>query len=235
MIALRAAAAGVLLAAAACGSQPAVSAAEEKPDTVAFSSRWHYHFNSLEELIATSDLVVVGEVTAIEPGRGIPAEDPHSGIGYRDVTLTVSETLKGAAPGAAVVIEEAGYDADGSFEYEDMPWSRLGDAGVYFLKHYEGQPANRYKQIHPDGRILTHHRGDDGQSRMYDGNRRSVLAHPTRQHSHRTGTRQRRRTRPASSRHRRDRARAPNRRDEAAAEDGAAFEDEGRRVRGLGR
>lgn len=170
MIALRAAAvAGVLLAAAACGSQPAVPAAQEKPDTIAHAGRWHYHFTSLEDLVATSDLVVVGEVTAIERGRVQPADDPHSGIGLRYVTLAVSETLRGSAPGATVVIEEAGYDADGSFELDDMPWSLLGDVGVFFLKHFEGQPAGHFVQVHPDGRILTHYRDDDGQSRMYDG------------------------------------------------------------------
>lgn len=166
----RAAAAALLLAAAACGSQPDLPAAQEKPDTVAHGSWWHFHFNSLEELAATSDLVVVGEVTSIERGRVQPADDPYSGIGVRDVTVTISETLKGTAPGPTAVIEEAGYGADGrSFEFADMPWSQVGDIGVFFLKHFEGQPADRFTQIHPDGRILTHYRGDDGQSRMYDG------------------------------------------------------------------
>ena len=171
MFALRAAAAvaALLLALAGCGSQPPAPVAEEKPDTVAHAAWWHYHFTSLEELVATSDLVVVGEVTTIERGRVQPADDPYSGIGVRDVTVTVSETLKGTAPGTAV-IEESAYFGDGSsFEYVDMPWSRLGDVGVFFLKHFEGQPVDRFKQIHPDGRILTHYRGDDGQSRMYDG------------------------------------------------------------------
>ena len=168
MLAMRVVAAtGVLLAAAACGSQPVVQVAEEKPDSVAHAGRWQYHFTSLEELIATSDLVVVGEVTAVERGRVQPDPDPASRIGLRDVTLTISETLKGTAPGAAIVIEEIGYDADGSFELDDMPWSQLGDVGVFFLKQFEGQPAGHFRQIHPDGRILTHYRADDGQSRMY--------------------------------------------------------------------
>jgi len=170
VIVLRAAAAAaVLLAAVACGSQPSMPAADEKPDTVALGSRWPYHFTSLEELVATSDLVVVGEVTAIERGRVQPDPDPASRIGLRDATLTVFETLKGTVPGAAVVIEESAYDGDGSFEYEDMPWSQLGDVGVFFLTHSTGQPADRFRQIHPDGRILTHYRGDDGESHMYDG------------------------------------------------------------------
>jgi hypothetical protein len=143
--------------------------ADEKPDTIAHAGGWHYHFTSLEELIATSDLVVVGEVTAIERGRVQPSDDPYSAIGFRDVTLTISETLKGTVPGTTVVVEESAYFGDsGSFEYEDMPWSRIGDTGVFFLKHSAGQPAGHFVQINPDGRILTHYR-DDGQSRKYDG------------------------------------------------------------------
>ncbi len=156
----------VLLVAAACGSDSSLQAEDENPDSVAGSSWWSYHFASLEELVATSDLVVVGEVTAIERG---PMPTDLDGIGLRNVTVTISETLKGTAPGATVVIGEAGYDADGSFELADMPWSRIGDVGVFSLKHYDGLPANHYRHIHPDGRMLTHHRSDDGQSQMYDG------------------------------------------------------------------
>ena len=47
---------------------------------------------------ATSDLIVVGEVTAIERGRFHPDPDPASRIGYRNVTLAVSETLKEVLP-----------------------------------------------------------------------------------------------------------------------------------------
>ena len=122
-------------------------------------------------MVATSDLVVVGEVTAIERGP-MPTDDPD-GIGLRNVTVTISETLKGTALGTTVVIGEAGYYNDGStdvsYESADMPWSRLGDIGVFSLKHYDGQPANHYRHIHPDGRMLTHYRGEDGQSQMYDG------------------------------------------------------------------
>ena len=163
----KAAAAAIFFLAAACGSDPPLQAADEKPDTVASTHLWDYHFTNLEEMVATSDLVVVGEVTAIERGP-MPTDDPD-GIGHRNVTVTISETLKGTAPGTTVVIGEAGYDADGSFELADMPWSRIGDIGVFSLKHYDGLPAGHYRHIHPDGRMLTHYRGEDGQSHMYDG------------------------------------------------------------------
>ena len=162
----QAAAAAIVLLVAACGSESSLQADDEKPDTVALVE-WSYHFTTLEEMVATSDLVVVGEVTAIERGP-MPTDDPD-GIGLRNVTVTISETLKGIAPGTTVVIGEMGYDAAGSYEPADMPWSRLGDIGVFSLKHYDGLPANHYRHINPDGRMLTHYRGEDGQSHMYEG------------------------------------------------------------------
>ena len=154
--------------ASACSGSESRSVADEKPDTIAHAGMWHYNFTSLEEMTATADLVVLGEVTAIERGRTLPSDDPESAITVRDVTIAITEALKGTASGATVVIEESGYDSNGSFELDEMPWSRIGDIGVFFLKHAAGQPAGHFVQIHPDGRILTHYR-DDGQSRMYDG------------------------------------------------------------------
>ncbi len=168
---LGAVAAVIALLTAACGNESPLQAEDEKPDTVVASSWWPYHFTSLEELVATSDLVVVGQVTAIERGP-MPTDDPD-GIGLRNVTVTISETLKGTAPGSTVVIGEAGYYNDGStvvsYESADMPWSRIGDVGVFSLKHYDGLPVGHYRHIHPDGRMLTHYRGDDGQAQLFDG------------------------------------------------------------------
>ena len=174
LIIVSAASIAAVYLAASCAAESSVPAAEEKPDTIAVAHLWPYQFTTLEEMVATSDLVVVGEVTAIERGP-MPADDPDA-IGLRNVTLTISETLKGTAPGATVVIGEAGYYpgkagyfSSGSFEYADMPWSRLGDTGVFSLRHHDGHPADHFVHIHPDGRMLTHYRGEDGQSQMYAG------------------------------------------------------------------
>ncbi len=157
----------VALLAVSCGDDNSVPTAEERPDSIAVAHIWPYQFTNLEDLIATSDLVVVGEVTAIERGP-VPTDDPDW-FGRRNVTVTISETLKGTAPGATLVIGEAGYHSDGSFEYADMPWSRLGDVGVFALLQHEGQPADHFVHIHPDGRMLTHYRGENGESQMYAG------------------------------------------------------------------
>ena len=162
-------AAAVLLLAGACSGGDPVSVADERPDTTALGSFWMNHFTSLEEMTATAVLVVSGEVTAIERGRTLSADDPLSTtITVRDVTITIAETFKGIAPGATVIIEEEGHLDDGtSFEFAEMPWSRRGDKGVFFLTQGPTQPVDRYVQIVPEGRILTHHHVD-GQSQPYE-------------------------------------------------------------------
>ena len=159
----------------ACSGGDGVSFADERPDTVAHGDFWMYHFTSLEEMTATASLVVSGEVTSVERGRTYNAEEPENAdsprarlFTVRDVTITIVETFKGTAPGAAVVIEESGHREDGtSFEIAEMPWSRIGDRGVFFLAQNSMLPDDRYIQIVPDGRILTHHHVD-GQSRPYE-------------------------------------------------------------------
>ena len=166
LIALSVAAMAVAFLAVSCGDDSSVPTAEERPGSIAIAHIWPYQFTSLEDLIATSDLVVVGEVTAIE--RGPTPTDPDA-TGRRNVTVTISETLKGTAPSATLVIGEAAYHSAGSFEYADMPWSKLGDIGVFALRQHEGQPADHFVHIHPDGRMLTHYRGENGESQMYAG------------------------------------------------------------------
>ena len=157
------------LLAGACSGGDEVSVDDERPDTIAHAGMWMYHFTSLEEMTATASLVVSGEVTAVERGRTLHADDPLSTtVTVRDVTITIAETFKGTAPGATVVVEESGHREDGtSYEFAEMPWSRVGDKGVYFLARNSMMPDDRYVQIVPDGRILTHHHVD-GQSRIYE-------------------------------------------------------------------
>ena len=131
---------------------------EEKPETLAIAGVWHYSFDSLEEMIATSDLVVLGEVTEIRQGRLLFPQEAATSDRLRDATITISEILKGEYGGTTLVIEEQGYLADGTpYELSEMPWSQIGDVGVFFLNQSPLHPEGHFGQIHPDGRILTAH------------------------------------------------------------------------------
>ena len=149
--------AGLVLSLAACSAaNQARLDAEEKPETFAIAGVWHYSFDSLEGMIATSDLVVLGEVTAIRQGRLLFPQEVATSDRLRDATITISEILKGEYTGSTLVIEEQGYLADGTpYELTEMPWSQIGDVGVFFLKHSDLHSEGYFGQIHPDGRILT--------------------------------------------------------------------------------
>lgn len=135
---------------------------------------WDYRFDTLAEVAATADAVIMGTVEAVGPGRELYVCDDPAGVcpqteenyagQLREVTVTVDEQLGGAASvGGTITLEERGYDRRGNaYEIHDAPWSRVGDRGAYFLQHGSQQPAGSYQLIHPVGRILTHRGAEDG-------------------------------------------------------------------------
>ena len=118
-------------------------------------------------MVATSDLVVAGEVTAVSQGRLMNPDDPSISTRYRLVTITIQESIKGTHANSTVLMEEAGYVPNGaSFEIDEMPWSNIGDVGIFFLANYPDQPEGLYSQISPEGRLLTAIRDSDGAAQL---------------------------------------------------------------------
>jgi hypothetical protein len=129
--AIRWAPAAVLVAAAAIAGVAMLGDDEPGPVEVESSAS---EFDSLGELIAASDLVVVATVTEVDDGRTITApDDPDAGIHTRLVRLDVREVLAGETA-VAVVVEEAATFADGSpIEVDGMSRLRDGDVAIWFL------------------------------------------------------------------------------------------------------
>lgn len=152
---------------ACSNSDQGQSISDVRPDTIATVSTWHYSFDSLEAMVATSDLVVVGEVTAVSQGRLMNPDDPSIPTRYRLVTISIQEVIKGIYANSTVLMEEAGYVPNGaSFEIDEMPWSNIGDVGIFFLAKYPDQPEGHYSQISPEGRLLTAIRDSDGAAQL---------------------------------------------------------------------
>jgi hypothetical protein len=160
----------------------------EQPEYTVEAS-WDYQFDSLVEMAATADVVIVGTVAAVGPGREMYACDDPSGAcaqteenyagQVREVTVTVDEQLGGAASvGGTITLEEWGYDRKGNpFEIDEAPWSRVGDGGALFLQHGSQQPAGSYQLIHPVGRILTHRGAEDGSGASFASQQAVSFAH----------------------------------------------------------
>lgn len=111
---------------------------------------------SLDELVAASDLVVVGEVAGTERGRTF-GQPGGTTIESRLVTLTVGEVLAGTPPRAGtVLVEEEGWLDDGrALVVDGARPSQAGDRGVWFLVEVDDPDLPVYTVVGAEGRYLA--------------------------------------------------------------------------------
>jgi hypothetical protein len=89
---------------------------------------------SLAELVAAADAVVVGRVTAVEPGRRFGPE--HHALHYASVTVRVDELIAGhlaAASAQALTVEVPLFD--GPEQTRDVRASMLDTQRLVFLRN----------------------------------------------------------------------------------------------------
>jgi hypothetical protein len=118
------------------------------------------YFDSLPQMVATSDLVIEGTVWLIEPGRIVG--EGGGRIQFTMVTVSVDRVFFGKRGAANVVLEEYGLE-------RDRP-SRVGDHGVYFL-HKKRDVPTFHRLVNSQGRFL-----DDGSGRLVALDRRAAWA-----------------------------------------------------------
>lgn len=128
----------------------------EQPTMFAHNVEVHW-FEDLATMVATSDLVVLGEVRSVRPGRWVGEEEPDGRLRVRDVTLKVEKVLYRNGPAAApatVTLDEWGWDSRGvGFQDANVTWTEPGDRGYYFLSPVETAPGH-YQLISSQGRAL---------------------------------------------------------------------------------
>jgi hypothetical protein len=107
-----------------------------------------FSFDSLPQMVATSDLVIEGTVERVEPGRVVGEAD--GAIQFAQVTISVDRVLVGRKDDPNVVIEEYGLE-------RGHP-SRVGDHGVYFL-HLKTDAPTFYRLVNSQGRFLGDGKG----------------------------------------------------------------------------
>lgn len=105
-----------------------------------------FSFESLTQMVATSDLVIEGMAQKVESGRVVGEGD--AAIQFAQVTVSVERVLFGRMTAASVVLEEYGL--------ERGHLSRVGDHGLYFLHQKTDAPAF-HRLVNSQGRFL-----DDG-------------------------------------------------------------------------
>jgi hypothetical protein len=107
-------------------------------------------FSSTRSMLVESDLVVMGTVSEVSPGREVG--EGAEKIQYRDVTITVKQVLfsRGDKPTTAVV-QETGWVNGKSAQNVELPWSKVGDQGYFFLQN---DVPGKYGYLGPQARVL---------------------------------------------------------------------------------
>ncbi|QFG22375.1 hypothetical protein [Actinomadura sp. WMMB 499] len=127
----------------------------EKATMSAHNVEVHW-FDDLATMVATSKLVVLGEVRSVRPGRWVGEEEPDGRLRVRDVTLDVEKVLfrEGVAAPETVTLDEWGWDSRGvGFWDANLTWTGPGDRGYYFLTPVQDAPGH-YRLINSQGRAL---------------------------------------------------------------------------------
>ncbi|SCG45406.1 hypothetical protein [Micromonospora halophytica] len=136
---------------------------DARPEGLAFGKE-AYHFDTVEQMTATSHLVVLGTVLSAAPGRlGSVDEDPAAvggDIRLRTVTLDVVDVLhnpKNLLVPPRITLEEEGWDEEGrGYVANNVAWSEVGDTGYFFLRRAAGvTDPHTFQLASSDGRALV--------------------------------------------------------------------------------
>lgn len=116
--------------------EPKITAAASDLPTEPASSgtaREVYTVETWDDVIATSDLVVVGQATSVAPGRGA-GSDVGGRLGFRDVEVHIEDVLAGSFDGTSLTLEELGWKEGQPFTVNQARWAMPGDRMLMGLK-----------------------------------------------------------------------------------------------------
>lgn len=112
-------------------------------------------YESVDELVAASDLIITGQITSSAPGRVITdPSDPTAGIRTTVFTIEVGETLRGD-PTTAVTIEYETALLDRTpITINGVTAPANNERGLYFLISGSGQDFPHYAIANHQGRFI---------------------------------------------------------------------------------
>lgn len=123
----------VALALSACATTPP---SNPEPPPVGFAASEAVYFDNLPELVATSDLAIVGTVEAVDAGMTEAGGSPEE-IRHTNVTIRIDETLWGMSTDDTVVVETL----ELAYARPYREWRVPGTAVIAFLiQSTEGRP-----------------------------------------------------------------------------------------------
>ena len=94
-------------------------------------------FRSLDQMVATADLVGIGTVTEVRPGKVDAAGTPEE-VRHLNTVVQVDEVLKGPAPAGSVTVTTLELAYGGP---QNIEWRRPRERVLLFLSHSREQPG----------------------------------------------------------------------------------------------
>lgn len=114
-----------------------------------------YHFDNLDQLVATSDTVVIARVANTAPGPRL-GDSVGFQLQLQEAELDITEVLFGPVPTGSSLYE-LGWDGDGrAIEANSVSAVASGDEGIFFLSSAEGPSVapGSHVLINSQGRYL---------------------------------------------------------------------------------
>lgn len=131
------------------GKKPVAGSAPPSSDRSTGTAREVFNFDSIAEMVATSDLVVEGTVTAVRPGRVLEVDGGHT-FQFTDVDVAIKEVLAGGQADTRI-----------SLEIDQGLFPRLGTSEVwpkvgadYFLFLHEKADNGRLRPTSSNGVLM---------------------------------------------------------------------------------
>lgn len=113
--------------------QPTHSSALPSAPMSSGAAREAFYIDSFQSLVDQSDLVIIGQASAVAPGRNA-GEDIGGRLAFRDVTVQVQQVLHGTYLGDTLTLEELGWKEGEPFTVNHAAWAAAGDAMLMGLK-----------------------------------------------------------------------------------------------------
>lgn len=151
-------AAGVGIATRANDPSSGSPSTTTEPAPLAVESESQFQFDSLDELVAASDLVVRARVESVERGRVFGSGDASgAAIVSRQITLAVSEVLAGPVDvPRRVVVAEEGWLPDGTpLIVDGLRIVEPGDQAIWFLDAVDDPDFPGFVVVNYQGRYLV--------------------------------------------------------------------------------
>lgn len=90
-------------------------------------------FNTLAEMVAGADVIVIGRIVDVVPGRSV------EGFTYRVNQVEVDTVLKGETTASTLLVEEVGWLGDKSWSFNDATWGAVGDVALMAVNKKDGE------------------------------------------------------------------------------------------------